>query len=89
MIMSRRSQETGEGIGMMEHCKKSNSKHQTGAPPRGWGLRRRNLRVSGVGCQVSGKKNKKTETPVFVIWNFYSSSTPKPLAIFTGKAMQL
>jgi hypothetical protein len=25
---------------------------------------------------VSGKKNKKTETSVFVIWNFYSGSTP-------------
>ncbi len=24
--------------------------------------RKLNLRVSGVGCQVSGKKNKKTET---------------------------
>jgi hypothetical protein len=23
---------------------------------------KKNLRVSGVGCQVSGKKNKKTET---------------------------
>jgi hypothetical protein len=31
-----------------------------------------NLRVSGVGCQVSGKKNKNNETSVFVIWNFYS-----------------
>ena len=42
---------------MVEHCKISNSKHQTGAPPRGWGLRRRNLRVSGVppeADQVSG-----------------------------------
>jgi hypothetical protein len=25
------------------------------------------LGVSGVGCQVSGKKNKKTETSVFVM----------------------
>jgi hypothetical protein len=40
-----------------------------------------NLRVSGVGCQVSGKKNKNTETSVFVIWDFYS--------FFTGKAIQL
>jgi hypothetical protein len=46
----------------MEHYKISNSKHRTGAPPGGWGLRRRNLRVSGVGFQVTGKKNNKTET---------------------------
>jgi|GEM_PF-3317865 len=52
----------------MEHCIISNSKHQTGAPPRGWGLRRRNLRRSGViqlpgvGCQVSGKRYKEAET---------------------------
>ena len=31
--------------------------------------------MSGVGFQVSGKKSKKTETSVFVIWNFYSSNT--------------
>gem|GEM_PF-4316733 len=36
--------------GVMEWCSKANheilnSKHQTGAPPAGWGLRRRNLRV--------------------------------------------
>jgi hypothetical protein len=34
--------------GVTEHCKISNFKL--------------NLRVSGVGCQVSGKKNKTTET---------------------------
>jgi hypothetical protein len=50
-----------------------------------------NLRVSGVGCQVSGRKTKKLkpETSVIVIWNFYSSSTPKQLAIFTGKAIEI
>jgi hypothetical protein len=37
---------------------------------------------------VSGKKNNKTETSVFVIWNFYSFSTPKQFAIFAGKAIQ-
>jgi hypothetical protein len=42
----------------MEHCKISNSKHQTGAPPRGWGLRRRNIRILGVRFQVSGKQKK-------------------------------
>jgi hypothetical protein len=31
----------------------------------------------------------KPETSVFVIWNFYSSSTPKQFAIFTGKAIEL
>jgi|GEM_PF-6007401 hypothetical protein len=33
------------------------------------------------GFQVSGKKNKNTETSVFVIWDFYS--------FFTGKATEL
>jgi len=34
------------------------------------------IEVSGVGFQVSGKKNKKTETSLFVIWNLYSSNNP-------------
>ncbi len=57
----------------MEWCSKANheilnSKHQTGAPPAGWGLRRRNLRVSGVNqlpgvrFQVSEKRNIEAET---------------------------
>jgi hypothetical protein len=37
---------------------------------------------------VSGKKDKKTETSLFVIWNLYSYSTLKQLAIFTGKAIE-
>ncbi len=54
-----------------------NSKNQTGAPPRGWGLlrrnreptrrvgvRRTNLKVSGVSAQVSGKINPNTEIVV-------------------------
>ncbi|MGB7067475.1 MAG: hypothetical protein WBF55_20245, partial [Syntrophobacteria bacterium] len=68
--------------GVMEWCSKTNheilnSKHQTGAPPRGWGLRRRNreptrrvgvrrtnLKVSGVSAQVSGKINPNNEIVV-------------------------
>jgi hypothetical protein len=42
------------------------------------------FQVSGVRCQVSGKRNREAETSAFVIWNFYSTSTPKQLAIFTG-----
>ena len=43
-------------VGVMEWCSKANHevpnfKHQTGAPPAGWGLRRRNLRVFGFRCQ--------------------------------------
>jgi len=33
----------------------------------------------GFRCQVSDRKDKKTETSVFVIWNFYSPSAPKQL----------
>jgi len=36
---------------VMEHCKISNYKHQISG-----------YQVSGVRCQVSGKKNKTTET---------------------------
>jgi hypothetical protein len=46
------------------------------------------IEVSGVGFLVSGKKDKKTETSLFVIWNLYSYSTLKQLAIFTGKAIE-
>ena len=45
----------------MEHCIISNSKHQTGAPPRGWGLRRRNLRRSGV-IQLPGVRFQEKDT---------------------------
>jgi len=31
----------------------------------------------------------KLDTSVFMIWDLYSSSTPKQLAIFTDKAIQL
>ena len=37
------------------------------------------MEVSGVGCQVSGKKNKNTETSVFVICIFYSFNTSPSL----------
>ncbi len=45
----------------------------------------------GFRCRVSGvreEKELKPETSVFVVWNFYSSITPKPLAIFTDKVIQ-
>jgi len=35
------------------------------------------------------RETLKPETSVFVIWVFYSSSTPKQLAIFTGKPIEL
>jgi hypothetical protein len=43
------------------------------------------MQVSGVRCQG---KNIEAETSVFVIWNSYSSSNSKQLAILTGKAIQ-
>jgi len=43
-----------QSAGVVEHCKISNPKHQISG-----------FQVSGVRCQVSGKKNKKTETSVF------------------------
>ena len=46
--------------------------------------------------QVSGKRNIETETgtlkpetSVFVIWDFSSSSTPRHLAFFTAKPIEL
>jgi len=48
-----------------------------------------NLRVSGVRCQGRKTKTLKPETSVFVIRDFYSSSTPKQLAIFICKVSQL
>jgi hypothetical protein len=42
------------------------------------------VRVSGVRCQEKETEKLKPATSAFVIWNFYSSSTPKQLAIFTG-----
>ena len=48
-------------------------------------LERLRMQVSGVRCQG---KNIEAETSVFVIWNSYSSSNSKQLAIFTGKAIQ-
>jgi hypothetical protein len=40
---------------------------------------------AGVRCQG---KNIEAEISVFVIWNSYSSSNSKQLAILTGKAIQ-
>jgi len=34
------------------------------------------------------EEKQKTETSAFVIWVFYSSSTPKQLATCTGKAIE-
>jgi hypothetical protein len=47
-------------------------------PTRRVGVRRTNLRVIGVRCQMSGKKNKtlKPETLVIGIWDFYFFATP-------------
>jgi hypothetical protein len=59
-----------QSAGVMGHCKLSNFKHQISG-----------FQVSGVRCQGRKPKTLKPETSVFVIWNFYSSSTPKPLVI--------
>jgi len=41
------------------------------------------------GGREEKEKNLKPETSVFVIWNFYCSTTPKQFAIFAGKAIEL
>jgi hypothetical protein len=46
----------------MERCTILDPMHQIGAPPRGWGLRRRNLKVSDVNVEDSGVRCQKKET---------------------------
>jgi hypothetical protein len=35
------------------------------------------------------RETLKPETSVFVIWDFYSSNTPRQLAFFTAKPIEL
>jgi hypothetical protein len=68
---------------VVEHCKITISKHQISG-------------CQGLRFQVSGKRkikgkilNLNTETLVIVICNFWYSSTPKALVIFTSKTIEI